>query len=310
MDNNQSQQPQQPMAPVTQPIQAAYAPAGIEPPKKSKTWLWVLLGVLGTGLLFLGAMLFMAYPALQARAVATSYMDAIKANDDAALKKLSGEGTSAFTTNMSEKLKGASYDITSAKSKDSSYVVNFDVKGSSSVRNATVVVKKGMVDNFIVDSQGSSTSDSSEMPTLNTTATPCLTASDLKANGITHIEDESLGEKTFFTDLFFNADSTVYRSDNVASAELAKAAALYSSTRSKNYGFAVQGSVYQATSTAGGVQLAMERSQKVKDQLVSRGVAADKIVVLEPTNSAYDADAARNITVFLTVPASCKTDNL
>jgi outer membrane protein OmpA-like peptidoglycan-associated protein len=306
MDENNQLGVQHPVV-TTPPVPQQYAPAAVPPPQKSKTWLWVTLGIVGGLLLLLGALFVIAYPSLQARAVATAYMDAVKTNDETELKRLSGDGASAFTTSVSEKLKDATYDISTAKPNDKGYVVNFDVKGSSSIRTTTVVILKGKVDTFLVNAQGASKTENTELSTPAPTSS-CLTASDLKSNGITYIEDESLGEKTFFGDLFFNADSTNYRSDSIAAQELGKAANLYKNTSDKDYGFSVQGSVYQAASTSGGVQLAKERSQKVKDQLVSLGVSADKVTVLEPTNGAYDAEAARNITLFLTVPSTCKSD--
>lgn len=302
-------QPAQPVVPV-QPTgpQVGYNPAAPAAPASSGGGkaLKIVGGIVAAILLILAGLFILAMPALQASAKANKFMTAVKNNDEKTMQELSGSGRDGLTDKLNAALKTGTYKHTATDKEDKKFVVHFDVNGSDTVKDAAVVVEGGKVTNLLLNTKGGVTS-ASETNTAQTATSNCLTVDDLKSNGVTFID--TLGEKTYFSDLFFNADSTTYRSDSIAATELGKVADLYKKTSSKNYGFAVQGSVYESASTSSGVQLAKSRSQKVKDQLVSLGIPADKITVMEPTNGAFDAEATRNITVFLTTSSCTSNDS-
>jgi len=285
-------QPQQSVPTVQQQQPTPYSPGVPAPKKRSLLWLWITLGVFGT-LAAIGAILFIfAFPGIQARATASEFMGAVAKDDEATMKKLSDSGRDGITQKATAGLKGATYTIKDSTDKGNiGYVVNFDVKNSSTLTNTTVVVKSGKVTTFNINSKGTSTGTQG-IATDSATASSCLTVSDLKTAGISYIDQESLdagtrsGNGTYLGELFFAPDSTNFLSDTAASSELDKFATVFSTNKNKQFFFMVRGSVRESASTTAGATLANERSVKIKNQLVSRGVPEDMVKLYQPVSGA------------------------
>ena len=103
--------------------------------KKSRTGL-IIAAILG-GLLLIGVILFAligipAYSAIQARATATTFMSAVKYNDEAVMKKLSGKGRDGITDKAHEALskEGVSYEASGADKTESEDFIRKEVSWS------------------------------------------------------------------------------------------------------------------------------------------------------------------------------------
>ncbi len=248
---------------------------------------------------------------MQANAKATDYMQAIKDDNNDSMISLSGEGRSDFTKTASDGLKSANYKRRETIKKEPGYVVNFDVTGSDSIHDTSVVISSGKVVSFLINAGGSSTSSNSQPKTSPAPANTCLVVPDLKNAGITYIDEAALqpNARVFFLDLFFGPDSTNFLSDSVASSELSKAANLYNKTNSKDYMFEVEGKVHESTSSNAGVILANDRANKIKSELEKLGIPSSKITVIEVKSGVNSTDSTgssdRSITVYLKMPGSC-----
>lgn len=331
MDNQQSTEGVTPV-PTTQIEQQPQLQAPYTPPTAAKKfpWLWVLLSALAL-LIVAGIILFVTfiYPQIQAKAVATGFMEALRKGDSSKIKDLTGEDTSSsFFTAAESGLKNASYTIASTTKKDAGYVVNFDVSGSSAIKDTSIKVSDNNkvtafnlnVRNTVSSKiEGGTATVETPSNTGQTPAVTCLTASDLKANTITSIYDDwsikygqtSDGRGLFLTHLFFLPDSAVYKEEMTAetsSEMLAKIRDFYKANLTKDYTFSVYGFVHQATSTSAGVQLANDRSAKVKSDLIAMGIPSSKITIGSPSNAAdstVDPDIERKIEVDLIIPSNC-----
>ncbi len=307
MDENPQPTVTNPVVGASQPVQ----PVTPAPKKKSLLWLWITLPL---GLLLVAGSVFFAlfvYPGLQARAIATEYVGAVKRGDSATIKRLSDDEYSNFMRNVTVGLKDATYSMANVKSDNGAYTVNFDVKGSTMVKDISLVVKSGKVTKFNLNTKTSSTDTTKKDETTQTTAaTTCLTVADLKASDITYIDTESLnayiGTPGYLETLFFNPDSTDYTYDD-GGQDFDKIAKIYKDHPTKRYTFHLVASVHESASTAAGAALANQRAEKVKNELVSRGVPAERIEVM-PTETSNYTDAPeidRNIEIKLSLPADC-----
>ena len=299
------QPPISPSVPVVPPG-VEYQIQGVPPKKKSRLWLWITLAVTGV-LLVIGVVLFIfAYPGIQARAVATAFMDAVKDNNESKMKDLSGTGSDGVTTKANAGLKGASYKIKDVTSKDMGYVVNFEVSDSSTLTGTTIVVKSGKVTTFNISSK-----DTASAPTASSggsSASSCLTLTDLQNSGITYIDQTALdstknsndGNGIYFDETFFKPDSTDYLSEMGSKAVVDKMMKLYNDNKSKTFFFMIRGSVRQDVSTDAGTQLANQRADKVKADLIALGMPVERIKMYNPIaiSSSY-ADADRRVEINL-----------
>lgn len=289
------------------------------PLKKRALWPWIVAS-LGLLLIIGGTLLYLfIYPVLQAKAVATGFMGALKTADNAKIKELSGEdATSPFFVNAEKGLKDASYSIADSTKKDTGYVINFNVTGSASVKDTTVVVKDGKVTSLLLNTK--SKTATSTTPTASNSTSTCLTAADITAAGFSYsTDDESLNfaakynKPTYLAGLYFMPDSTSYNDDMLSpddqhAAVLDRVAKVYTNSSSKDFTYTVYGFVHETTSSAAGVQLANARAGKVKDELTTRGVPASRITIGTPANAdtaESAADIDRKIEVDLFMPSSC-----
>lgn len=306
----QQTQPIQPIAPVN-PVSSPVIQDYSAPKKKGRFWLWFAIPFAVILLFFGGMIALTAFAAIQARSVATEFMDAVKANDSNKIEELSGSGPDGVTQKATAGLKNASYTVKDATyKKDVGHVVNFDVMGSDTVKDTTVIVAKSKVTTFNINSSGGEKSSETS-----TTTGACLTEGDLKSSGISYIDQSSLdsgsrsGNGTYLGELFFKPDSREYLSMN-ASTEIDKLAKVYENNKSKSFFYMVRGSVRESSSTAAGIELAMQRANKIKADFVSRGVPADLVKVYQPVSGASSMgdDVDRRIDVNINV-SGCGTNN-
>ena len=302
-----AQQVSQPQAPSTQvsPYASMPAPQG----KRSLLWLWITLPIVLI-LLAVGAFIAIAYPGIQARAVATNFMDAVRDDNDAKMKELSGSGSDTLTKSATAGLKGASYNISDVKNKDIGFVVNFAVKNSETLKDTTVVVKSGKVTTFNLNSTGKTTvTDTAKDTTVNPSTVKCLTVSDLQNADISYIDQEALdagvssGNGTYLDNIYFKPDSNDTLSDFTGSAQLDKIAKVYNVNKGKTFFYMVRGSVRESSSTAAGQELANQRAAKVKNELIARGVPADMVRLYNPISGASSTsdDIDRRIEVNINI---------
>ncbi len=315
MDNPQpsdpsSRPPQQQPQPV--PQQSVVAPTAYAAPpagKQSLLWLWISLPIVA--LFIIGGVLFFlfAYPAIQARGVANSFMDAVAKDDDAKMKQLSDSGRDTLTQKATAGLKGATYSISDVKNKDDlGYVVNFDVKNSANLKDTTVVVKKGKVTTFNINTKGGSTA-TVETPTSPTAVeTPsrpsqCLTADIVRkssSSGYAPNPYKASGYQGGFT-VFFGADSAEYDPEiaSVQMEDINTFAAWAKQYRDRKFHVELAAKVQEGSLSAAGSQLATSRVNKLKKDLTDRGVLESKITIMpnvaETGDSAFSQSARRNV---------------
>lgn len=139
----------------------------------------------------------------------------------------------------------------------------------------------------------------------------CLMAADLKKNGISYIDQESLdGEaNAFLSNIFFKPDTAEYLDSTAAEKEIVTTATLFKGTAGNTYNFEVIGAVRQDTQNSASKALATQRATKVKEALVAAGVDAGRIIIGTPTNSAAATDASgnsdRSVTIYIAQPGDC-----
>jgi outer membrane protein OmpA-like peptidoglycan-associated protein len=285
----------------TAPVQSGQSGGG------AKTKI-IIAAVVAAILVACGAFFALAvYPGMQARSVASAFMKAVEADDEKKMEDLSGTGKDNVTDRAHDGLQGASYKLTSVDSGDKGFNVHFDVKSSKTLTSTTVVVEKGKVTNFVLRSKTATPADTSKddspSPAPAKTAS-CLTLSDLKSLSYTGID--SLATKQTLESFYFLADSTAYESASLSSSSLKSVAKLYSTFSAKTFSLSVRGAVNEATASAGGSQLATDRANKVKADLVSLGVPADRITIDAPEAGTMDNQTVyRTVTLFVFAPSDC-----
>lgn len=118
----------------------------------------------------------------------------------------------------------------------------------------------------------------------------------LDSMGLWDNEEEfnSLESDHIYTDtIFFNPDSVSYQYPDITGESMDKIARFSKKTQNKDFIIKIKGSTFGEQPSDGATALASQRSVMVKNELISRGVPADKIVVQEPETSIYE-ETARN----------------
>lgn len=300
-------QPQPQLTPPAQPIQQATPVQPVAPQSSGGKAKYIVGGIAAAVLLIFGALFVMALPSIQANAKAVAFMEAVKKNDEKAMKDLSGTGRDGLTDKLNTALKTGSYKRTGSDKKDKSYVVHFDVTGSEAVKDAVVVVENKMVTNLLLNTKGGATAAVSEKTASTTTATGCLTVADLKAatDGSTNIE--SLDIPQTIGGFYFKADSTEYDPGYLNEFSLKQIGKIYAATKDKTFTYIIRGSVNDANSSAANDKLANDRAAKVKADLVAKGVDASRVVTEAPDygSLANDPVTYRTVHARVAVPTSC-----
>lgn len=319
MDNQPQQVPIQ-QAPATQPSVAPVAQQAQQPPikKRNALWLWITLPVLGV-LAVLAVLFFIfMYPDMNARSIATRFMNAAQSGDDTVLNDLSGDTTSnSLLKSANEGLQNATFSVSDSKNKGSDgYVVNFKVEGSSTIKNTSVILKDNKVSTFLLN-VGVSSSDatkSTDSSITTTTNSKCLTVDDLKNSDITYIDKAALKTSAtsnfpvYFDNLYFGADSTDFRSEDGAKSTFEKAATLYKNNSSKDYTFILKGYEHNVGATSD-MTISAQRAQKAKTAMVALGIPESRITVQDPESVSssdpnYD-EIDRKIAINILIPSTC-----
>lgn len=109
--------------------------------------------------------------------------------------------------------------------------------------------------------------------------------------------------------MYFKADTTEYNSRlmPVSKPVGTRAYQLYQDTASKDYQFTVTGSTSEQSATKSDQQLAAARANKVKKELIARGIPTTRIIILPSTNGLTGGDLTRYAYIGVRVPESCVT---
>lgn len=273
--------------------------------------------LIGTGIAVTVAILlillyvFVLAPSIQARAAATEYMTAATNGNIEKLVALSGEDTpasKAFARDVADSMKGDFKGTESAKENGKwHYLYTLDGSGKKYAR--LIVEKqdgKWQVSSVVYSNERlllvpkESTSSSSSKPTTDTQApsalTPqattslaCLTQDDYKyfnydkqPSTVTYDNTYNPAKPTFNKtgNMFFKPDSTQEDSFSSVYDDWADFA---NNNSGKQWKFRLEGSVFgNDSATQSSKQLAVDRSNEVKNELEKRGVPAERIIIDSP----------------------------
>ncbi len=304
-------------------------------PKKSKVGLIVSLVVAGFFLLVLVPLIVViAIPALQtgqqklaAREVGANFFTAAKNNDAELLKSLSapGDRSESDTVFMTSMLKKVGTNCTMNDD------VTFTTKDGDKHANTTGVCDDGKqkwtIDVYMVDNAwyiykvvlsgdaAVKTDDTKDTApdTSTPTATACVTPAQAKElTGRDVLKGYTGAGYITSASFFFEADSAVFYPDYVAmqNADLDTYAAWIKKYADKKFVVELTPHVQEGSLSAGGSQIASQRAEYIKTQLMNRGVLASKISILPAqAESASNSDletSRRSVLVQFTGDASCQ----
>lgn len=172
---------------------------------------------------------------------------------------------------------------------------------------------------FVIHSQHNSTSDASTQSNPKQTSdqngadaaknqTKCLSLAALRAYAYQPIR--KIAKSTQIARAYFGPDSTEYNLKLMPRNKLvgADAYALYQETIDKEYQFTITASTSEASASESGQQLAAARAEKVKGELVARGIPVERITVLPPTHGLAGGDLTRYVYINVSVPEACVTN--
>lgn len=295
----------------------------------AKKIILAIVGVVVVSLLALGAILIPpTMRAIQAKATNIQFMTAMTAGDiNIAMAVTDGEDeTKQFLEAAMPSLKGKYTEIESKEEKGVRYTLfsltnekgkkartHLEFKGGRWIVTGlfygsdTLAVMPSSTDK-VPDAAADNQAPNAEAPK---TAASCLADEDISkvfsyATGFTNYEQTE--RKWSLDPHFFKPDSTVYNYPDISAKLNNKLKDLYTANSSKSFSYRLAGKVQESSTTASGVKLSNDRSQKVKSDLVALGVPADRIVVAEPSKSTatYQDGSERNVDVmaFIALPCS------
>ena len=139
-------------------------------------------------------------------------------------------------------------------------------------------------------------------------AANCVTPSDLTA-GFDYYPDTGIdsfnGTNYLIGDnVFFLPDSTTYEFPDQDVERFDTLAQFYKNNSKKQFIFELSGSTHEDSTSDAGAVLAAQRVEKVKQELVSRGVPADRFITAAARTDA-DSEASRNVGLVLMKSGSC-----
>lgn len=145
-----------------------------------------------------------------------------------------------------------------------------------------------------------------------TPKTGCVNANDLRDYFDLNVTTSDLEDTTYLNGMtiFFEADSSsVYSFPEQVPKDYDEFANFYTIYGAKTFNYHLRASTYESTTSNTGQKIAEERANKVKNELISRGVPADRIIIEEPTVSTYDPEAMRNVALDLRNSNACLKSN-
>lgn len=139
-------------------------------------------------------------------------------------------------------------------------------------------------------------------------AAHCIAPSDLTA-GLDYYPDMGIdsfnGTNYLIADnVFFLPDSTAYEFPDQDVERFDTLAQFYKNNSKKQFVFELSGSTHENSTSDAGAILATQRVEKVKQELVSRGVPVDRFITAEARMDA-DSEASRNVGITLMKSGSC-----
>lgn len=99
--------------------------------------------------------------------------------------------------------------------------------------------------------------------------------------------------------VFFNADATSYEFASIQPGKLDKMAQVYTDNSSTDVMYKIRGQVKEGSLSAAGEVLAQQRFEKVRDELIDRGVPASRIVQLASKNLSSNEGGEKNVEVIV-----------
>lgn len=304
----------QPNPVAIQPILTPQETQDTPPPKKkSLLWLWVTLIII-TVLAVVGIVVYvMLHQGVQQTTVATDFMKALQNADREAIKKLSGQNPDSDSVKkVIDGLKDSKYTLKNSTVNNGEETFSFSVENSADIHDMTVTVKDSKVTATSLNTEY----DAAQKQTKDNVAKAhsCITVDDFKANNIDYIDNISLksqatsdSHRGYFADYYFEVNSATYAKDSYIYKELQKVASFYENTKTKNYSFVLQGTEHQTSANDINGNVATQRSQNIKNDLVSLGVDANKITIDAPVIDDHPSvsEIDRKVILDIVIPAEC-----
>lgn len=312
---------QQPVNTQTQPVQTPPPqPQQATPPQsfsnipstpRTNSAKKIILLVIGAFLLVIGAIfIFLVLQNLQSarsRSVSDAFVVTLQKGTEEEIRALA-EGdasTEEFFLGISEDIAGDGFELNASNTEESTHYYLYDLSGASvsqirthveEVDGSWEVTGAFVGDNLrLVPGNGSADQEtaaeqpeSAQSPQPASTTLSCLAQDDYKWMNFNKEPDTVTYDDTYVADqtfnktanMFFKPDSTNEDSFLSFYDDLADFA---EKNKDKQWKFRLEGSTYGSdTAAAVSKQLADERANKVRSQLESRGVPADRIVIDEP----------------------------
>lgn len=270
--------------------------------KKLTIFLSIALPLLLIGA---GVAAYFAYftPQAQAKQVAEHTINAA-ANQQQGVFKSQGtpSGSDSFYALVSQR----NYRLSTAAQDGATFYFLYALTDDASPRNARIGVENGKVVSLATGDKLASLpkNDPKQVATEDTT-TFCLNRNDLE-----FLDSKNLYAKTFrgATMIFADDTSTSYSGDENADVLLDRMANFYKNTKNKDYRFLVRGYLASTPDTLEQrKQVIQNRTTKIQQELVSRGIAEDRIDIGEPVAYPIDqpTDGQNERYVIIDVTNSC-----
>lgn len=318
-------------APTNQPNYNYAQPHNLTTKSSSKgIIIGVIAAIVSVLALIIGAYFVIVQngPGAKSKKASNEFMTAmLKGDTSTALAYTDGSDDSKkFLDSMSKGVKGNSYKLIEHTNQASKWYYLYNLEGSNNKMARTELEQdngKWLISGFYSGSNlalVATKSAEGDKPEPNqpvetpevakTTSGVCLTDSDVAplTGGEAFGTDLFEGGRKYVGDtFFFNPDSTEYDFGDVTNDRIQKVADWYKNNSTKKFTINLKGKVYESSTTQQGLKLSNQRAEKIKSDLVSRGVSADVIVIDEPQKSSatYGDGSERNVDLSILSPATC-----
>lgn len=140
----------------------------------------------------------------------------------------------------------------------------------------------------------------------------CVSANDLR-QGFDYLKNSKYLEDSPNTNylvgdtIFFEAGATSLNYGDVSISRLDELANFYKNNKGKQFVYRLKSSVYEGVGAEVGSEkaLAIARANKIENELISRGVPKDRIVIDESTSGTTDPDTVRNVNISIEKSGEC-----
>lgn len=227
-------------------------------------------------------------PSAQARHIAEQTMQAASTQQSGAFKSYgTPQGGDAFYSAAASR----NYKLTSFTQSGDAYYALYTFTDNTSPRLSRIGVSGGHVTAVATGDNLAALPQNDPKQTANQATTKtCLAKEDLK-----YLDSTNLYAKTFrgATMIFADDTSTNYSGEENATKLLDRMGDFYKATKSKDYTFLVRGYLAASPDTLDQrKQVIQNRTTKIQQDLISRGIAEDRINIGEPV--AYPLDQTRD----------------